>query len=65
MIQIRPFELAISHDQLADLNTRLDLTRWPEKETVADWLQGTPLAALQDLVGYWRNGYDWRRCEAL
>ncbi len=64
MTQIRPFELAISPDQLADLNTRLDRTRWPEKETVSDWSQGTPLAALKDLVGYWRKNYDWRRCEA-
>ena len=29
-----------------------------------DWSQGVPLAALQDLVAYWRDGYDWRRCEA-
>ncbi|MFM5948228.1 MAG: epoxide hydrolase family protein, partial [Novosphingobium sp.] len=46
-----------------DLNLRLDLTRWPERECVDDWSQGTPLAALQELVGYWRHGYDWRRCE--
>lgn len=64
MNAIRQFELAIPQTQLDDLNARIDLTRWPEKETVADWSQGTPLAVLQDLVGYWRNGYDWRRCEA-
>ncbi len=64
MSAIQPFTLAISDSQLADLNTRIDLTRWPERETVEDWSQGTPLADLQELVGYWRNGYDWRRCEA-
>jgi pimeloyl-ACP methyl ester carboxylesterase len=64
MNQIRPFELAIPQTQLDDLNLRLDLARWPEKEAVSDWSQGTPLAALQDLVAYWRNGYDWRACEA-
>ena len=64
MTQIRPFELAIPQTQLDDLNLRLDLARWPEKETVDDWSQGTPLAALQDLTAYWRSGYDWRRCEA-
>lgn len=64
MSAIQPFTLAIPDSQLADLNARIDLTRWPEKETVDDWSQGTPLAALQELVAYWRSGYDWRRCEA-
>ena len=64
MTQIRPFTLAVPQAQLDDLNTRLDLTRWPEKECVGDWSQGTPLDVLQDLTGYWRKGYDWRRCEA-
>lgn len=64
MSEIRPFTLAVPQSELDNLNTRIDLTRWPEKETVEDWSQGTPLAALQDLVAYWRQGYDWRRCEA-
>jgi pimeloyl-ACP methyl ester carboxylesterase len=64
MSDIRPFKLAVPQSQLDDLNQRLDLTRWPEKECVADWSQGTPLDQLQALTGYWRRGYDWRRCEA-
>ncbi|HEX4847918.1 MAG TPA: epoxide hydrolase, partial [Novosphingobium sp.] len=64
MTRIRPFTLAIPQDQIDDLNARLDRTRWPEKETVTDWSQGTPLGVLQELVGYWRRGYDWRACEA-
>ena len=64
MTKIRPFTLAIPQSQIDDLHTRLDLTRWPEKEPVDDWSQGSPLAALQGLVRYWRNEYDWRRCEA-
>jgi pimeloyl-ACP methyl ester carboxylesterase len=64
MTSIDPFALAIPQSRLDDLNLRLDLTRWAEKETVADWSQGTPLAVLQELAGYWRHEYDWRRCEA-
>jgi len=64
MTDIRPFTLAIPDHQIDDLHRRLDAARWPEKETVADWSQGTPLAALRELAGYWRSGYDWRRCEA-
>ena len=64
MTDIRPFTLAIPQDQLDDLNRRLDAARWPEKEPVEDWSQGTPLAVLQELVRYWRQDYDWRKCEA-
>ena len=64
MSEIRPFHLAIADEQLDDLNRRIDATRWPDKEGVSDWSQGTPLAALQALVAYWRDGYDWRACEA-
>ncbi len=49
---------------LEDLRARLANTRWPERETVSDWSQGTPLADLQALCAYWQDSYDWRRCEA-
>ncbi|MDE2562254.1 MAG: epoxide hydrolase [Sphingomonadales bacterium] len=61
---IRPFRLDVPQEQLDDLVRRIDLTRWPEKETVSDWTQGVPLAALRELVSYWRDDYDWRACEA-
>ena len=64
MTAIRAFELAIPEDQLVALADRLDQTRWREEEPVDDWSQGTRLAALRELVAYWRIEYDWRRCEA-
>ncbi len=64
MTQIRPFTLAVPQADIDDLHRRIDTARWPEKEPVSDWSQGAPLAALRDLVAYWRNSYDWRRCEA-
>lgn len=64
MSAIRPFTLAVPQAEIEDLHRRLDMTRWPERETVTDWSQGTPLAVLQEIAGYWRHGYDWRRCEA-
>lgn len=63
MTEIRPFRLDIPQDQLDDLQNRLTGARWPDKETVADWSQGTPLDVLQGLTEYWRDGYDWRLCE--
>ncbi|MCW1381766.1 epoxide hydrolase [Novosphingobium sp. KCTC 2891] len=61
---IEPFVVQVPQTEIDDLNRRLDLARWPEKETVDDWSQGTPLAALRDLVSYWRDRYDWRACES-
>lgn len=60
---IKPFVIDIAREEIADLHRRIEMTRWPEKETVDDWSQGTPLAALQDLVRYWRHDYDWYACQ--
>lgn len=62
---IEPFELSIPKAQLVDLHDRLHRTRWPERETVNDTGQGPPLQKIQALVEYWRDDYDWRRCEAM
>lgn len=62
---IHPFKLSIAQSTLDDLQMRLRLTRWPDKETVTDWSQGVPLAAIQELCEYWQTKYDWRRCESL
>jgi pimeloyl-ACP methyl ester carboxylesterase len=61
---IRPFNVHVSDETLADLRRRLQTTRWPDKETVADPSQGAQLAQLQELVRYWGSGYDWRKAEA-
>lgn len=60
---INPFVIDTPQSQLDDLKVRLGNTRWPEKETVDDWSQGAPLAAVQSLCDYWQHHYDWRRCE--
>ena len=61
---IEPFHLSIPEPQLADLRDRLRRARWPEPETVTDTSQGPPLQKIQALAEYWRDQYDWRRCEA-
>jgi len=54
----------VSDEALTDLRRRLQATRWPDKETVADQSQGAQLTRLQALVQYWGSGYDWRKAEA-
>jgi pimeloyl-ACP methyl ester carboxylesterase len=61
---IESYFLSIPPKAIADLHARIDATRWPERETVNDWSQGVPLAALHDLIDTWRHAYDWDRTEA-
>ncbi|MFL5557006.1 MAG: epoxide hydrolase family protein [Gemmatimonadaceae bacterium] len=61
---IRPFRVRVAETAVADLRRRLQTTRWPDKETVADPSQGAQLANLQELVRYWGTDYDWRKGEA-
>src|SRR5947207_3403848 len=60
---IRPFRFHASDEDLADLRQRIKATRFPEKEPVADFSQGVPLATMQKLARYWATEYDWRKIE--
>jgi pimeloyl-ACP methyl ester carboxylesterase len=70
---IRPFaKIEFPDAELKALRTRIEATRWPEKETVKpvqrqetkDQSQGVQLATMQKLARYWATDYDWRKCEA-
>ena len=61
---IRPFEVRIPREELAELRRRVLATRWPEAETVADATQGVRLATTQELARYWGHDYDFDRIQA-
>jgi hypothetical protein len=61
--EVRPFTIAVPRTNLVDLQEGLAKTRWPDRETVENTLQGPPLNDVRRLVERWRNGYDWRACE--
>jgi pimeloyl-ACP methyl ester carboxylesterase len=61
---LRPFQVNIPEAELTELRKRINATRWPEKETVADFSQGVPSATIQKLARYWGTEYDWRKVEA-
>jgi pimeloyl-ACP methyl ester carboxylesterase len=60
---IRPFRVGFAEAELTELRSRVNATRWPERETVADDSQGVPLATIQQLARHWGSDYDWRKCE--
>ena len=61
---VRPFRIEVPEAELTELRRRINATKWPERETVADESQGVPLATTQKLARYWATEHDWRRCEA-
>jgi pimeloyl-ACP methyl ester carboxylesterase len=61
---IRPFQVNVPEAELTDLRRRINATKWPERETVADASQGVQLATIQALARYWASDYDWRKIEA-
>ena len=63
-IDIRPFQVEIPEEELAELRRRIRAARWPSNELVADRSQGVQLATLRELARYWTTEYDWRKCEA-
>ena len=63
MTKIDDFAINISEAKLKDLKKRLELTRWPDKETPKDWTQGIPLSYMKDIHSYWLNEYDWKKQE--
>jgi pimeloyl-ACP methyl ester carboxylesterase len=61
---VRPFQIDVPEEQLAELRRRIDAARWPSKELVDDRSQGVQLATMQALARFWTTEYDWRACEA-
>ena len=63
MSKVKKYRIRVPKSALTDLKRRLANTRWPEREAVAGWSQGIPLAYMRELVEYWRTDYDWDRCQ--
>jgi epoxide hydrolase len=63
-LALEPFRVQVSEATLTDLRERLERTRLPNQIEGIGWDQGTELGALTDLLGTWRDHYDWRRVEA-
>src|ERR1700754_2569417 len=58
---VRPFTIDVPQEQIADLRSRIDATKWPDRETNPS--QGVQLETIQALARYWATDYDWRKSE--
>jgi pimeloyl-ACP methyl ester carboxylesterase len=63
-IDLRPYRVEFAQERLDDLRRRIETTRWPTPELVADRSQGVQLATMQALACYWASEYDLRRSES-
>ena len=59
--EIRPFTIEVSDEELEDLRSRVNATKWPDREV--DPSQGVQLETVQALADYWATDYDWRKFE--
>jgi pimeloyl-ACP methyl ester carboxylesterase len=60
----QPFILHVADAAIADLKTRLGLTRFPDAAPGEPWAFGSSVAYVRDLVAYWKDDFDWRMEEA-
>lgn len=60
----KPFRLEVPDSAIADLKTRLALTRFPDAAPGEPWAFGASVDYVRDLVTYWKDKFDWRAQEA-
>ncbi len=57
-VRIQPFSVAVAAAVIDDLRARIRATRLPEAAPGAPWAQGTDRDWLEELLGYWADGFD-------
>lgn len=62
-VEVVPFRVEVSDEDLDDLRLRLTRTRWTDEPDGAEWDYGTPVGYLRELVSYWLGEFDWRAQE--
>jgi microsomal epoxide hydrolase len=64
MAALAPFTLEMPDEAIADLNARLDRTRFPDRTPGERWAYGTDPDWMRRAVDHWRNRFEWRAAEA-
>jgi pimeloyl-ACP methyl ester carboxylesterase len=61
---VEPYRIEIPDERLDDLRARLLRVRWADEIDNDQWQRGTSLEVMRELIGYWRDEFDWRAVEA-
>ncbi len=60
---IKPFEVSIPADTIADLQHRIRNTRWAPTIGEDDWQYGMHGGWLRDMAAYWADEYSWEAAQ--
>jgi len=60
-----PFKISIPNERIDQLKQKLVLTVFPDELEDAGWDYGVPLTETRRLITHWKDGYNWRKHEAL
>lgn len=60
---MKEFTIHVENAVLDDLRNRLERTRLPDQIPGSAWDYGSDRAYMEELLEYWRTGYDWRSHE--
>ncbi|XP_030626185.1 epoxide hydrolase 1 [Chanos chanos] len=58
---IRPFQVETSEEEIQDLHSRIDQTRYTEPLEDCRFHYGFNSTYLQRVVNYWKNDFDWEK----
>ncbi|MCJ1381236.1 hypothetical protein MMC17_004345 [Xylographa soralifera] len=62
-MDISIFKVSVADSALDKLRSRLSSASFPNELENARWDMGAPLADVQRLLRYWKDGFDWRQSE--
>lgn len=60
---VRPYQINVTEDQIADIRQRLLSTRLPSALDGDSWEDGTSLSFMRELCTYWHDRFDWKTQE--
>jgi pimeloyl-ACP methyl ester carboxylesterase len=55
------FEVPYSEEAVADLQARLERTRWPDQIPGTGWEYGADLEYMKEICRYWKDCFDWKQ----
>ncbi|KAF8968914.1 Alpha/Beta hydrolase protein [Flammula alnicola] len=61
----KSFKIAVPDASITLLQQKLALSTFPDELEEAGWEYGVPLSDIRRLAARWKEGYDWRKHEAL
>lgn len=63
-MEIKPYTINISKEEIDNLKQRLELTRFPDELPNAEWEYGIPLDFMKEIMRYWKDEFDWYEVES-